>query len=108
MEPSGAANAVNAAPNAVRIAFMAATAEAQAEATKQAQRAGIEHARANGDGYRGRKPSYTPEQLCAVQEMPDGTGVSRIAKATGLSRQTVYRIQADPAGAEKALATWEM
>jgi len=40
------------------IAFMAATAEAQAEATKQAQRAGIEHARANGDGYRGRKPSY--------------------------------------------------
>jgi putative DNA-invertase from lambdoid prophage Rac len=88
------------------IAFMAATAEAQAEATKQAQRAGIEHARANGDGYRGRKPSYTREQLRAVQEMPESTGVSQIAKATGLTRQTVYRIQEDPAGAEKALATW--
>jgi len=106
MEPSGAANAVNAAPNAVRIAFMAATAEAQAEATKQAQRAGIEHARANGDGYRGRKPSYTREQLRIVQETPDGTAVSQIAKLTGLSRQTIYRIQGDPAGAEKALATW--
>jgi putative DNA-invertase from lambdoid prophage Rac len=31
------------------IAFMAATAQAQAEATKEAQRAGIAHARANGD-----------------------------------------------------------
>ena len=88
------------------IAFMAATAEAQAVATKQAQRAGIEHARANGDGYRGRKPSYSREQLRAVQETPEGIGASRIAKATGLSRQTVYRIQGDPAGAEKALATW--
>jgi len=88
------------------IAFMAATAEAQAEATKQAQRAGIEHARAKGDGYRGRKPSYTREQLRVVQEMPEATGVSRIAKATGLSRQTVYRIQSDPAGAEKVLAMW--
>src|SRR5207237_6610738 len=106
MEPSGAANAVNAAPNAVRIAFMAATAEAQAEATKQAQRAGIEHARANGDGYRGRKPSYTREQLRAVEETPDGTGVSQIAKATGLSRQAVYRIQVDQAGCERALAIW--
>ena len=88
------------------IAFMAATAEAQAEATKEAQRAGIEHARANGDGYRGRKPSYTREQLRAVQETPEGTGASQIAKVTGLSRQTVYRIQGDPAGAEKALAMW--
>ena len=88
------------------IVFMAATAEAQAEATKQAQRAGIEHARAKGDGYRGRKPSYSREQLRAVQETPDGTGAAQIAKATGLSRQTVYRIQTDPTGAEKALATW--
>ena len=32
------------------IAFMAATAEAQAEATKAAQRAGIEHAKQNDHG----------------------------------------------------------
>jgi len=88
------------------IAFVAATAEAQAEATKQAQRAGIEHARAKGDGYRGRKPSYTREQLRAVQDTAEGIGVSQVAKATGLSRQTIYRIQTDPAGVEKALATW--
>ncbi len=31
------------------IAFMAATAQAQAEATKAAQRAGIDHAKANGE-----------------------------------------------------------
>jgi DNA invertase Pin-like site-specific DNA recombinase len=41
------------------IAFMAATAQAQAEATKEAQRAGIEHAKANGESCRRRKPSYT-------------------------------------------------
>src|SRR5262249_26039085 len=47
------------------IAFMAATAQAQAEATKEAQRAGIAHAKANADAraYRGRKPSYTRTQL---------------------------------------------
>jgi len=88
------------------IAFMAATAEAQAEATKQAQRAGIEHAKANSDSYRGRKPIYTREQLRAVQETPESTAVTQVAKATGLSRQTIYRIQGDPAGAEKALASW--
>src|SRR6516225_8792468 len=37
------------------IAFMAATAQAQAEATKAAQRAGIDHAKARGEGYLGRK-----------------------------------------------------
>src|SRR5579864_9615474 len=51
------------------IAFMAASAQAQAEATKEAQRAGIEHAKAKADKYRGRKPSYTHEQLEAVRDM---------------------------------------
>jgi hypothetical protein len=27
-------------------------------------------------------------------------------RATGLTRQTIYRIKDDPAGAEAALATW--
>src|SRR5215469_5769427 len=39
------------------IAFIAATAQAQAEATKEAQRAGIAHAKAREDAYLGRKPS---------------------------------------------------
>jgi hypothetical protein len=45
------------------IAFMAATAQAQAEATKAAHRAGIEHAKQHGERtYLGRKPSYTRQQ----------------------------------------------
>ena len=40
---------------------MAATAQTQAEATKEAQRTGIGHARANGHerGYKGRKPELS-------------------------------------------------
>jgi putative DNA-invertase from lambdoid prophage Rac len=93
------------------IGFMAATAQAQAEATKSAQRAGIEHARAkDGAVYLGRKPSYTRQQFASVRHMlgHDAVGVARIAKETGLSRQTVYRIKDDPAGAEAALAAWGM
>ncbi|QRM55309.1 recombinase family protein [Sinorhizobium sp. BG8] len=90
------------------IAFMAATAQAQAEATKEAQKAAIATIKARDDGtYKGRKPSFNRNQMALVMDM-DGKGnnVSEIAKATGLSRQTVYRIKDDAAGAEKALATW--
>jgi putative DNA-invertase from lambdoid prophage Rac len=91
------------------IGFMAATAQAQAEATKAAQRAGIEHAKAGGEGvYLGRKPSYTRAQFATVRGMlgQEAVGIAAIAKQTGLSRQTVYRIKDDPAGAEAALAAW--
>ena len=89
------------------IAFMAATAQAQAEATKEAQRAGIEHAKANGESYRGRKPSYTREQLAMVQDMlGQSASTSHIAKISGLSRQTVYRIKDDAVAAEAALGSW--
>ena len=89
------------------IAFMAATAQAQAEATKEAQRAGIEHAKANGDSYRGRKPSYNREQLAMVQDMlGQSANIVAIAKATNLSRQTIYRIKNDPAATETALTLW--
>ncbi|PXW57726.1 recombinase family protein [Methylobacterium sp. B4] len=89
------------------IAFMAATAQAQAEATKEAQRAGIAHAKGRADAYRGRKPSYTRAQLDAVVAMLDqGESVSAIAQVTSLSRQTIYRIKDDRAEAEAALARW--
>ena len=78
------------------IAFMAASAQAQAEATKEAQQAGIEHAKAKEDKYRGRKPSYTHEQLEAVRDMLGRVAaIAQIAKETGLSRQTIYRIKND-------------
>ena len=39
--------------------------------------------------------------------LSQGAGVSAIASATGLTRQTVYRIKDDPAGAEAMMAKWE-
>jgi DNA invertase Pin-like site-specific DNA recombinase len=87
------------------IGFMAATAQAQAEATKEAQKAGIAHAKTRQDKYRGRKPSYSVEQVRIVQGL-HGLGVSEISRLTGLSRQTVYRIQADPATAMAAVQAW--
>ncbi len=91
------------------IAFMAALSQAQAEATKAAQRAGIEHARQNDDrAYLGRKPSFSREQFGRVREMlgQQTVAVATIAKETGLTRQTVYRIRDDPASAEAALTAW--
>jgi DNA invertase Pin-like site-specific DNA recombinase len=93
------------------IAFMAATSQAQAEATKAAQRAGIEHAKQRGDrAYIGRKPSYTRDQLVQVRAMlgQEAVSIAQIARETGLTRQTVYRIKGDPAGAEGALGAWGM
>jgi putative DNA-invertase from lambdoid prophage Rac len=89
------------------IAFMAATAQAQAEATKSAQRAGIDHRRALG-GYLGRKPSFARKQLDEVlMLLSAGHGIAAIARATHLTRQAVYRIKADPAQADATLRSWE-
>jgi putative DNA-invertase from lambdoid prophage Rac len=93
------------------IAFMAATAQAQAEATKEAQRAGIAYAKANSEAraYRGRKPSHSRKQFERAQAMlGNSEGVGEIARTLGLTRQTVYRIKDDPASAEAALAIWGM
>jgi putative DNA-invertase from lambdoid prophage Rac len=91
------------------IGFMAAMAEAQAQATKEAQRAGIEHAKAKLGRYRGRRPSYRRDQYEAVRNLlTAGQGTSVIAKTTQLTRQTVLRIKADPASAEAILAAWGM
>ena len=89
------------------IGFMAATAQAQAEATKEAQKAGIANRKGDATRYRGKKPSFTPEALETVRNMlATGTGASAIAKATGLGRQTIIRIRADGAKAEAALDRW--
>ncbi|HLP70892.1 MAG TPA: recombinase family protein [Rhizobium sp.] len=91
------------------IAFMAATAQAQAEATKAAQRAGIEAKKGNPKTYPGKKPSYDRKTFRQVVDMlAVGNGASEISKATGLKRQTVLRIRENPAGAETALAKWGM
>jgi putative DNA-invertase from lambdoid prophage Rac len=94
------------------IGFMAATAQAQAEATKQAQAAGIAHVRERAEQqgirlYKGRKPSYRRDQFAAACELlTEGKNVGAIAQTTGLTRQTIYRIREDPAGAAAALSEW--
>jgi DNA invertase Pin-like site-specific DNA recombinase len=95
------------------IGFMAATAQAQAEATKDAQGAGIATAKGGaGKGgktgrYLGRKPSFTRDAYQTVRNMIGrGAGTSETARAAGLSRQAVLRIKDNPAAAEAALAAW--
>jgi hypothetical protein len=58
--------------------------------------------------YLGRKPSFTREQFVKVRSMlgQQTVGIAHIANETGLTRQMVYRIKHDPAGAEAALAAW--
>jgi DNA invertase Pin-like site-specific DNA recombinase len=88
------------------IVFVSATAQ---DATKTAQRAGIEHAKANDScAYLGRKPSYTRDQFEHVREMlgQQAIGIARTTKDAKLTRQTIYRIKDDPAGAEAAIAAW--
>lgn len=91
-----------------QIAFMAAMAQAQAEGTKDAQRAGIDAAKDGKRGaYRGRKPSYDSRQLEEVVDLVGkGSGIAEVARTVGVTRQTVYRIKNDEASARKALATW--
>jgi DNA invertase Pin-like site-specific DNA recombinase len=89
------------------IAFMAASAQAQAEATKEAQKAGIAHAKQKENLYRGRKPSFDRIQFDVVVDLiGKGMGVSEIAKVSTLSRQTIYRIKDDVAGSEKSFVVW--
>jgi len=90
------------------IAFMAATAQAQAEASKQAQRAGIAAAKSDARKYRGRKPSYDRAKLNQVRALlAQGQTPTAIARMTALSRQTILRIRDAPRRAEQALARWD-
>lgn len=89
------------------VAFLAATAEAQAEANKVAQRAGIDLAKQKGDRFRGRKPSYDRKTFeLALSLLGLGNGPSAVSKQTGLSRQTLIRIRDEPAVASAAMERW--
>src|SRR5262249_36514224 len=91
-----------------QIAFMAAMGQAQAEATKLTQRAGIAHAQANGHRvYLGRKPSFSREQLGRILDLLATESDVLIAKQVGLDRLAIRRIRREPAKAEAALVAWE-
>ncbi len=90
------------------VGFMAALSQAQAEATKEAQKAGIAHAKAGSvKVYLGRKPSYTEAQISQVIALiGEGKGVSAVAKLLGLSRAAIYRIQKCPSDAFAGIRAW--
>ena len=89
------------------IAFMAASAQSQAEVIKDAQRVGIRNARKDNTKYRGRKPSYDRRTLNQISELlGTGMGNAEIAKLSGVSRQTVIRIHNKPDEALAALDRW--
>jgi putative DNA-invertase from lambdoid prophage Rac len=97
-----------AVPDAL-IAFMAATAQSQAEIIKEAQKVRIAHAQTNDDGgkYRGRKPTFNLEQFRKVQDLlRQGIPISAIAQTTGLKRQSIYRIKAEPEQQLEAVQAW--
>ena len=90
------------------LSFMSAMAEAQALAMKEAQSAGIAHAKATKPGsYKGRKPSYTAAQVSLImQKFKESDGVNKIARDVGLSKFSVSRITRDPDKALKSLSRW--
>lgn len=91
------------------IGFLAASAQATAEAIKEAQRSGIALAKTKTDtvAYKGRKPSYSRAQFdMTVTMLEQEAGISAIADATKLSRQAVYRIRDERAAAEASLVSW--
>ena len=90
------------------LSFMSAMAEAQALAMKEAQSAGIAHAKATKpDSYKGRKPSYTAAQVSLImQRFKEGDGVNKIARDVGLSKFSVSRITRDPDKALESLSRW--
>ena len=90
------------------LSFMSAMAEAQALAMKEAQSAGIAHAKAiKPDSYKGRKPSYTTAQVSLImQKFKEGDGVNKIARDVGLSKFSVSRITRDPDMALESLSRW--
>lgn len=90
------------------VAFMAAMAQAQTEANKLAQKAGIAHVRAaEPRAYLGRKPDFTGAQLDAICAAGDAVGSTDLAATLGLPRQTVYRLRRNPAAARAILTRWE-
>ena len=94
------------------IGFMAALSQAQAEANKEAQRAGIAHVKVSPNPqkpktYLGRRPSYTVNQISEVVALTgEGKGVSAVAKELGLSRAAIYQVLKNPTEAFASVRAW--
>jgi hypothetical protein len=93
-----------------KLPYLAQGFSGSAEATKSAQRAGIDHKRqALPTAYLGRKPSYdraTFDRIRLALGSANPPSLSDIAKAERLSKQTVFRLKQDPLAALAALDAW--
>jgi putative DNA-invertase from lambdoid prophage Rac len=80
--------------------------------TAAAQRAGIDHKRrAHPNAYLGRKPSYdraTFDRIRLALDSASPPSLSAIAKAEGVSKQTIFRLKQDPYAALAALDAWRL
>lgn len=92
---------------ALILTIMGGFAQFERDIMLERQREGIAKAKAEGR-FRGRKPSFDAEKLAQVRTMlAEGAGVSTVAKATGLSRQAVYRVRDGGVDGDLAVARWE-
>lgn len=88
------------------IGFMAAMAEAQAEASKDAQQAGIRFAKEK-NAYKGRKPAYSRRNIDdTLRLIGEGVPQAEIARRLNLSRAMVIRMGREPDKMKKALDDW--
>ena len=71
-----------------QIAMLAAIAQADIEAKKEAQLYGIQRAKAE-DKYKGRKAQIDPEEVSRLRKQ---YGATEAAKRLGISRTSVYRL----------------
>ena len=108
------ANPKDAMSKAIRdaiLSFMAALAEANAVAAKEAQAAGIKRYKeqSGANPYRGRKPVYNEDEYNAALEMKaQGIGVNEIARRLGKSKHVISRLLANPDAAYASLQNWGM
>ena len=87
--------------------FSGVTKDPMEQAVRDAMICFIARSNDNGTKYRGRKPTFTPEQYWVVSDsLGQGLAVSVIAKTTGVSRQSIYRIRSNPERQLAALAAW--
>jgi DNA invertase Pin-like site-specific DNA recombinase len=88
------------------ITMLAGFAEYEREVRAERQTAGIATAKANGvkfgrpkttDSNPAKRVKVTPEQEILIRRLKsEGSGVTAIAKATGLSRPTIYAVLGQP------------
>ena len=77
--------------------ILASVAEYETEVRAERVKAGQAVAKANGKRWGGSKPGWrykvSDDQVAAILEMvANGEKITKVARITGLSRQTVYRI----------------